>query len=89
MQIILLVQLLFSSYLEFFTIQAEQLRPVHPSGSEFCSVLVHVHGHQPQTHLLAAPLRDGSALPQVVVDGGNWVAVQRLTGHRGEIRGIC
>lgn len=76
------------AYLKFFTIQAEQLRPIHPSGSEFCGVLVHVHGHQPQLHLLGVPLQDGSALPQVVVvvDGGNRVTVQRLAGHRGNKR---
>lgn len=75
------------AYLKFFTIQAEQLCPIHPSGSEFCGVLVHVHGHQPQMHLLGVPLQDGSALPQVVVVvGGNWVTVQRLAGHRGNKR---
>lgn len=79
-----LAQYLCSTYLEFFTVQAEQLRPIHPSGSELCSVLVHVHGDQPQTNLLAAPLQDGSTLPQVVVDGGNWVTVQCLPGYRGK-----
>lgn len=83
----MLVHHLCSAYLEFFTIQAKQLPPIHPSGSEFCGVLVHVHGDQPQTHLLAAPLQDGSTLPQVVVDGGNWVTIQCLPGHRGEITG--
>lgn len=75
------------AHLEFVAIQSQQLCPIDTSGSELGSVLVHAHGDQPQAHLLGVPFRNGSALPQVVVVGGNWVVVQRLRQDTGDSMG--
>lgn len=73
---------LITAHLEFLAVHVEQLCAIHTSGSKFSRVLIHVHGDQPQTHLLVVPLQDGSTLPLVVVISGNWVIFQGLTGHQ-------
>lgn len=57
---------MMNSHLKFTAVQIGQTFAVNAFGSELGYVLVHVHAHQPVTHLLIGPFRKGAVLPQVL-----------------------
>lgn len=65
-------------YLQLVTVQMQELQAVHAFGSELGRVLVHVHAHQPVTHLLIGPLRHGPVLPLVVLPRRDGILIQSL-----------
>lgn len=44
------------TYLQFVSIELQELWPIHLAGSKFCSILLQVEAVQPLAHLLAGPV---------------------------------
>lgn len=56
----------------------QELQAVDAFGCELCGVLVHVHAHQPVTHLLIGPLRHRPVLPLVILPWRDGILIQGL-----------
>lgn len=72
------VTLLRGLYLQLVTVQVQELQAVHAFSCELSRVLVHVHAHQPVTHLLIGPLRHWPVLPLVILPRGDGILIQSL-----------
>lgn len=75
-------------YLQLVTIQMQELQAVHAFGCELLRVLVHVHAHQPETHLLIGPLRHWPVLPLVILPWRDGILIQSLQNTQVSSQGF-
>lgn len=74
---------LVNSNLEFTAVQIGQTFAINAFCGELSYVLVHVHAHQPVTHLLIGPLRKGAVLPQVLLCDWTRFIIEGLNKNTG------
>lgn len=75
--------------LQSVTVQVEELLSINGLCAELRCVLIHVHTHQPMTHLLGRPIRDRTVLPVILLPSRRRLFIQHLihTYKPGESNG--
>lgn len=66
------------AHLQSVTVQVEELLSIDGLCAKLRCVLIHVHTHQPMTHLLGRPIRDGTVLPVILLPSRTRLLIQHL-----------